>query len=304
MVVTCFISILEYNLIFSGILDTRTIYAAHGGYFAAANLSILYASDSGEFHYRLYGPFLEPGTFAMFLLPALAYGVILKRYLSSGVLLIAIYMADSLGGYVGVAMMVPLLFFFKLRKVVAISVVVAAFSVCAIFALSAKEFTSRYAEKGASADAREESLRGAIQNLPTLLLSSPMGLRLTESTEKAFEQAGFSGFNFTPGNAFYFGGILGFLGYLVVLAVSVWYAVESLGRKALSPEEHVAVTSIICLFPFIFQSTVIWDSGLYALLLAPYIISRLLKGRRASVPPNRVSLPKRSRLRSLPSVAS
>ena len=104
---------------------------------------------------------------------------------------------------------------------------------------------------------------------------------LSESTEQAISNPAYIGSNFTPGNAFNLGGILSFLGYLAVLFVSLWYAIMSLFRKGLSLDEQSAVVSIFFLFPFIFQRGVAWDSSIFALLFAPFII-KFLRAQRKS----------------------
>lgn len=136
-----------------------------------------------------------------------------------------------------------------------------------------------YQNKGDSRIAREVSFLAMLENMPSLLLNYPFGLALTESTEQLQKNEAYYGGNFTTGNAFYLGGVLSFLGYLAVLLVSLWYAITSFFVKGLSVDQQVAVVSIIVLMPFIFQRTVVWDSSIFALMFAPFLISYL---RRAT----------------------
>lgn len=53
------------------------------------------------------------------------------------------------------------------------------------------------------------------------------------------------------------GGIFSFLGYIITLVVSLWYALTMAFRKGLSIDEQVVIVSIFCLMPFIVQSVLI-----------------------------------------------
>ena len=274
MLVTVSISILEYFLLFSGFITPRPIITS-GGPFLAGYFSMLFGTESGELHYRFYSSFMEPGDLAMFLLPAMAYAFLQRKYISLVIFLIAMYMTDSLGGFVGVAMLVPLLAYFKIHKKKFISIILSLFIITIIGVGFSNDFFERYKEKDQSASVREESLSGMSNKVSKLLINYPFGLPLTESTEQAEKIGEYSGSSFTPGNAFNVGGILSFVGYLVILFVSLWYAAFSLFRNRLSIEEQAGVASIIVLLPFIFQRMVVWDSSIFALIFAPYIIRYL-----------------------------
>lgn len=49
----------------------------------------------------------------------------------------------------------------------------------------------------------------------------------------------------------------------------------TLFRKGLSLDEQAVVVSILGLMPFIFQITVVWDSSIFALMYAPFVIDYL-----------------------------
>lgn len=272
MLATVSISIVEYYLLFSGVISARTIVTS-GGDFVAGYFSMLYALKTGEFHYRFYASFMEPGTLAMFLLPVMAYAFLYRKYFSLVIYAVAMYMSDSLGGFVGVAMLIPLLIYFRFRKRALFTMAISLLAIILIASFFSDYFLEKYDERGESGEVRVENISGFIKNLPSLLFKYPFGLPLTENTEQAQQEPLSFGSNFTPGNAYNLGGILSFFGYLAVLFVSLWYAITSLFCKSLSLDEQATVVSILCLLPFIFQRTVVWDSNIFALLYAPFVIS-------------------------------
>ena len=274
MLATVSISIVEYFLLFYGLIVPRPI-VTDGGPFVAGYFSMLYAIETGELHYRFYASFMEPGTLAMFLLPAMAYAFLLRKYFSLVIYAVAMYMSDSLGGFVGVAMLIPLLIYFRFRKSAVLALVLTFLTLFFTITFFADNLLEQYEYKGNSRMDREVSALGMLENLPGLLLNYPFGLPLTESAEQSQKNAAYYGSTFTPGNAFNFGGILSFLGYLATLFVSLWYAIASLFRKGLSLDEQAAVVSILCLMPYIFQRTTVWDSSIFALMYAPFVICYL-----------------------------
>lgn len=274
MLATVSISIVEYYLLFSGFITPRPIVTS-GGFFLAGYFSMLYGIATGELHYRLYASFLEPGTLAMFILPAMAYAFLHRKYLSLAVYFIAIFMSDSLGGFIGVALLAPLLIYFKFHKQVWFAAFLSIFSTILIVTFFANNFLERYDLKGLSASIREESLSSFTKALPSLLLDYPLGLQRTESTEQAQQHSAYTGGNTAIAVAYNGGGIPSFLGYIAVLLVSLWYAIASLFRNGLLLDEQAAVVSVLCSMPFIFQRTVVWDSSVFALLFAPFVIGFL-----------------------------
>ena len=274
MLATVSLSVFEYYLLFSGIIAPRQIVAS-GMPFLSGYFSMLYELETGEPHYRFYASFSEPGTLAMFLLPAMAYASLHRKFFSLVIYIGALYLSDSLGGFIGAAMLIVLYVYFRFNSRPLLAVVYCLLLASTIAIIFSTELFKRYEEKELSATVREENAVAAVSGLPDKLLKYPFGLPITESTEEAERNKYYAGSNFTPGNAFDLGGILSLVGYLPVLFVSFWYAMTSLFRKYLSLDEQAAVVSIFCLLPFIFQRTVVWDSSVFALLFAPYVIAFL-----------------------------
>ena len=269
---TVFISIVEYYLMFSGLVLARPILT-DGGPFLAGYFSMLYAIETGELHYRFYAAFLEPGTLAMFLLPAMAYAFLHRKYFALVVYSIAMYLSDSLGGVVGVAMLIPLVIYFKLRQSNSIAILFALVAIILGSTYFAGDLNERYDSKNNSRIEREVSLSGITDNWSSLILEYPFGLPLAESTEQSQKNSSYYGATFTPGNAFNLGGILSIIGYVSILIISFWFAIVSLFRMSISITEQVAAISTFCLLPFIFQRTSIWDYSIFPLLFAPFVIS-------------------------------
>lgn len=271
MLATVLISIAEYFLLFAGLIAPRPIVTS-GGPFLAGYFSMLYEVKPGEFHDRFYASFLEPGTLAMFLLPVMAYAFLHRKYFSLIVFCLAMYMARSLGGFIGVAMLIPLLVYFRMNKGTLLRIAFSFFSIFLVGTFFAGDLIESYEGRANSREIREKNVSGTLKNLPNLIMNYPFGLPLTESTEQAQQNELFTGSNFTPGNAFNYGGILSFVGYVAILFVSLGYAIISLFRKSLTLDEKTAVVSIFILIPFIFQRNVVWDSPVFALLFAPFVI--------------------------------
>ena len=286
MLTTVSISIIEYYLLFSGVITARSIVTS-GGDFVAGYFSMLYALETGEFHYRLYAAFMEPGTLAMLLLPVMAYAFLYRKYFSLAIYAVAMYMSGSLGGFIGVAMLIPLLINFRYHKTSSFAIAFSLLATILIVSFFSNYLFEEYNNRGESREVRIKNTSGFVENIPRLLLEHPFGLSLTENTEQARKNPLFVGTNFAPGNAYYLGGILSFLGYLAILFVSLWYAIASLFRKGHSLDEQAAVVSIIVLMPFIFQRMALLDSSIFALLFAPFVI-KFLQGasrmRRTGLP--------------------
>ncbi|QTR46424.1 hypothetical protein J9253_00210 [Thiothrix litoralis] len=269
-------SIIEYFLILNGFVSLRTINTS-GGYFLSGIFSMMHGLENGDPHYRFYASFMEPGTLAMYLIPMIIYTFLKKRYYSLVIFAFAMYLTDSLGGFISVALAIPLLIYYRSNKKNAFISLILLLLTTALLIFSFKnEFLERYEQKGNSASIREENFTQMINNLPELLSNYPFGIPLSENTEQAMANSLRFGFNFTPGNAYNLGGIFAFIGYITVLLLSLWYATTSLLKRTVSSNiEQIAIISTICLIPFIFQRATVWDSNIFSLLIAPFIISFL-----------------------------
>ena len=280
MLVTVFLGLLDYFLTFSGLSSLRIIATPYGE-FLAGRFSILHLLGDGSAHNRFHACFAEPGTLAMFLLPVIVYAYYKKRYIGLAIFMVGFYLSYSLGGMISFALIIPLVLFISTNKR-RIPLVIPAFIVIIVSAVIVitfmGDFTVAYDEKDSSRTDRTDNFWGVINNLPTMLVNNPIGVKLAEDTASNIKNENYYGSNFTPGNALQMGGIMAFLGYLVVLLVSLVVALLSIIRKSIPLEEKIVFCSLIVLFPFIFQRTTVWDSAIFAFLFAPSII-RFLQSR-------------------------
>lgn len=280
MLTAVFLGLSEYFLVFSGASSLRMVSIPYGE-FLAGRFSILHLLKDGSAYYRFYACFGEPGTLAMFLVPVMAYAYFYKKYIGLSIFILALYLSHSLGGIIAVAMIIPLLVFVSINKrkmPLAISIVVLILVSSVIVINYMDDFTLSYEKKQRSATDRIDNVKNTIINLPSMIVNNPIGFELTEGTSAASKNPYYYGSNFAPGHILQIGGINAFLGYSVILLVSLVAAFLRIIRKNISLEEKVVFTSLIVLFPFIFQRTTVWDTAIFAFLFAPSII-RFLQSR-------------------------
>ena len=284
MLTVVLLGLSEYFLVFYGKYSMHIISTA-GGDFLAGKFSILYFLKEGGAYNRFYACFPEPGTLPMFLIPVMAYAYFNKKYIGLSVFILALLLSYSLGGMIAFAMLIPMLVFVSINKrkvslFISISVFILTTSVIAINYMD--YFTAFYERKGVSASTRVDNIANTTINLPAIIVNNPIGFELAEGSPSASTSKYYYGSNFAPGHILQMGGIIAFLGYSAVLLVSLVTAFLMIIRKNLSLEEKMVFTSLIVLFPFIFQRQTLWDSVIFSLLFAPSII-RFLKSWRSSL---------------------
>jgi hypothetical protein len=277
MLIFNLLGIFGYYFVFFGNSNLRPIITPHGE-FLANFFSIYFQQTDGDVHFRYYSCFLEPGTLAMFLLPAIAYAFFYKKFLSLTILLIAFYLTFSLGGIISLLLMVAIFVFIifnRNNKYFFVSIFVLLLTVSLLWVNFSGYILEEYDEKDNSAKVREESFANTLANLPVIIISNPLGLNIGETSEDMEKNRLYSGTNFLPGFYLQYGGILAFFGYLAVLVISFNISIRALARSDLTLEEKVVFSSILGLLPFIFQRSTIWESALFAFLFAPFIIAEL-----------------------------
>ena len=244
--------------------------------YLAGHFSFLHMLENGAPHYRYYSGFFEPGSLALLLVPSIIYAFLYKNIFGLLIFLIAMYLTDSLGGFIAIAMILMLLpVIFKTNKgkwVYGVSIII----VILIMVSFSSSFLNAYESKGNSASVRKDDLYKAIVNLPTVLLEAPLGIKLEISTEDYKKNKNYAGSNFTPGIYLWSGGILALSGYIVILLVSIFLSHYLFFKNNLNVEQRLVLSSILIIFPFIFQRTTIFESSLFALLFSPTLI-RLLQ---------------------------
>jgi hypothetical protein len=266
--------ILEYVAVFHGGARLRVLDTPYGP-FGAGVCSLFYLLEDGTVHYRYYSCFLEPGTLSMYLLPAISYAVFHRKYVALPVFLTALYLSDSLGGFISLALLAGVVSFVllnrrkKLLPYALLALACVSGFLCHKFGES---LVVQYAMKGNSAGRREENLVTVLHKGIAVAMNNPTGLKLAESTASFTKDEDYLGSNFSPGIYLQFGGIPAAAGYLACLIVSLVVSLKSVMRSDLSVEGKVVFSSIPALLPFIFQRSTIWESALFALLFAPSLI--------------------------------
>lgn len=271
------LGLLEYVLFIYG-YSIFSLKETPYGVFSVGNFSLLYLYDDGLLQLRYYSCFIEPGSLAMFLLPAISYAIFNKKYVGLSILILCLILTFSLGGIISfILLMVVIIFIvigstgFKLLKGFVIIVLSAL-----IFLFFFNDVLKQaYEDKGNSATVREDNFYNSMNKLPGLMIKYPFGIPLAEKTEDFEKNEDYIGTNFTPTAAFQIGGVLAFFGYICTLLFSVVIALRSVLFYPLSKEDKIVFSSLIVLIPFIVQRTTVWDSALYAFLFAPAIISTL-----------------------------
>ncbi len=274
--------IIEYFLLFYGLINFRVLHTPNGEFFGGF-FSLLFFTRSGALSYRYYSCFLEPGTLAMFLLPAITYAFFNKKFISLLIFLAAFSLTFSLGGIISLLMLIAIILFMLLnRKKKYLSyAILTFFSALAILWISfGQSLIKQYKGKNISAIVREQSFSKTLTNFPVLIIKNPIGLKLEENTESFEKNKYYSGSNFLPGTYLQYGGIIALTGYLIFLLTSLAISLKSIKRTDLSLEEKVVFPSILVMFPFILQRPTLWESALFAFLFAPSIIRVIEKMKK------------------------
>jgi hypothetical protein len=289
MLVMSLSGLVEYFFVTQGWVETDSVKTPFGE-FSLGIVSLFYSLEGGEIYDRLYGCFLEPGTLAMYTLPVVAYSYFSRKYISAVFFSFIIMLTSSLGGYISLAALFVMFFIVRSgRRLASRFIGIGLFLLVGLMTtiVLLPRFSSSFAEKGESRLEREDSAVSFVRNLPDLLVAYPMGFPLVEATELAERNRDYAGSTFTPGNAFMLGGIAGLVGYLAVLFLSIRIALQAIAATRLSTEEAVVFSSVIVLFPFILQRSVVWDSAIFAFLFAPSIIRHLAVFERSGQPAGR-----------------
>ena len=275
MFFTTILSLIEYFLALNGNITLNSVESANGD-FLTGKVAIFHKLSDGAPHFRFYSCFMEPGTYAMFLLPVICHAFYYKKYIRLILFLLAFYFTFSLGGIISLIILaiLVLLKFNGVKKYL----IIFALLVGGVFYFSvfSEELKDAYEEKGNSATEREESFSKTTANFSNLILNYPFGIPLKSETSDNQKNEFYIGTNFIPGVYLQFGGYIAFLGYIFFLTFSTLLALFLyLFKRNLSVMDLIFTISIISLFPFIFQRYTIMESSIYSFLFSPYIINYL-----------------------------
>ncbi|MDF0692469.1 hypothetical protein [Aquirufa ecclesiirivi] len=282
IVIINLLSLLEYYSIYLGNLNFKFLETPYGPYIVN-NFSWLYMTPDGLPHFRYYACFYEPGTLAMFLLPAISYAFFYKKYIGLLILLGAFYFTFSLGGMISLfllALIIIFISFARNSKFLIVSIFITILMAIVGWWNLRDQFITEYEEKGNSSEVREQSFVRTIENIPGMLLKYPFGIEQAETTNELEKNENYIPTNFIVGYYINTGGFLALLGYLVVTLVTLKISIVAVLKGNLLKEDKVIFSSLIVLFPFIFQRSTIWESGLFALMFVPSILLYMNKYKR------------------------
>ena len=283
MLVSVILGLFDYVIIyfFGG---SATILETSYGTFLSGNFSVLHMLKDGTPHLRFYSCFAEPGSLAMLLLPFIAYAIYKKRYIGLIILLIGFVLTNSLGGYISALMMLFIMTYFSVKKnkFILISFLI----LCPIFIYNTTNdfFTKSYeirnqgftSSENSSVNTRVLNFTNGILNVPSLIFSNPFGIKLASTTSQNIKNEYYIGSNFLPIYYLQSGGLLAFIGYLMILYISIKTSVKILrSYNQINVEYKVVAISLIIFAPFLVQRTTIWETAWFGFLYAPIIINSL-----------------------------
>lgn len=272
MLVINILCIFEYLLVFGGFYSARAIVTPYGE-FLAGNFSLFFPVNSEEIHYRYYACFLEPGALAMYLLPAIVYSIFYKKIFGLVIFSVALYMTDSLGGYISYAMIfvfIPLIICKNNRILFMIPLVISL--IIAVGIVFGDNFLEKYEGRGNSSEVREQTFLKTMETLPSFVVKNPFGIPQVDSTDELSKNPSYLGTTFTPAIYLQTGGMISFLGYITVLIVSLFLSLKIFIKRNILVHDKIVLTSLLINLPFIFQRNTFWESPIFALLFLPTLI--------------------------------
>ena len=283
MLVACVIALLEYAAVFWGFLQPSIIETKRGEFLKGV-LTIFLGLEEGTPNNRMYGVFAEPGTFAMYLLPALAYALVHRKILAAVLFLVCMLLTASLGGYLGIILVAVAFVQWEARRRGAVTALfvalAAAVIVVCVFGTVYEFFAASYLDKGESAAARESNVDLFFRHFLDIAFDDPLGMKLhgDSLTELTKSDSLYIGSNFTIGNALIVGGLMSFIGYVMFLLVNTVCWLRAIGRTSHSKVMECVCVSFPAVLSFVVQRATIFDSALYSFLFAVPILSVLRRG--------------------------
>jgi hypothetical protein len=293
------VSALEYAAVMSGVLPARPMETDRG-VFLKGIFSTFFGLADGTVHFRMYGLFAEPGTYAMFLLPAILYAWIRGERKAVALFLGCLYFTDSLGGIASLIVVGATYVFWRSSKR-SVGMLMTMGFVAVVMYVGSGALRERYLEKGASASVREDNATMFRENVVSIVTSNPFGLPLTGQslTELENVNANYLGSNFEIYTIFVKGGILASLGYTILFVWMTWCSVrfilagDSDPRRTRDASSAVAMICLPAMLLFVFQRETVLASALFAFLFVQPLI---LKGAEPVVrETHQVGRPRRPR---------
>jgi len=272
------ISLVEYFAIFNGFLTPTRIELGRGTFFKGF-FSLLHYLEGGIPYYRFYGVFAEPGTAAMFILPALVYAFVFSKKIASVILLVGLFLTYSLGGNFSFLVILSLFLYWRsndnsgsIKFKILLSLII--ISACIFFA---DVFLKQYDKKQLSASVREENVTNFISSIGGAFIEKPFGFVLEgKSLSTLNAQKYYFGSNFSFAVAFIQGGVLAFFGYSMFFFINVFFTARYYFQKY-NPDKITACVfiSLPGMLIYCFQRTTILESVVFSFLFAAPLIKTI-----------------------------
>jgi hypothetical protein len=283
VLLTSLISLVEYVAIFSGFLSPTVIETSRGTFFKGV-ISILHYLDGGLVYYRFYGVFQEPGTAAMFFIPAIIYSLVYSKYKSLIILFPCFFLTLSLGGIVGLFISISVFFLWKFSSNGKYSLLIKLFFFIVsvtLVTLASDQLSNEYESKQASASVREDNVLKFFNNFGQIVLNNPFGVSfdgasLSEASESDSE---YVGSNFTFYVAFAQGGLISLIGYTIFFVMNCVFIFMEIPKRHCKDKVYACVViTLPSMLLFCFQRTTILETMLYAFLYS-VVIMKIFDGR-------------------------
>jgi hypothetical protein len=291
MLISSAVSCVEYWAVFSGILATKPVESVYGS-FSTGIFTIYVRLPDGSPYYRMLGVFPEPGTLAMWLIPAIAYALVFRKRLGLLVFPVTLYLSQSLGGFASAVVLVGSFTWWRTRRLF-VRVLMLALLGAGVAYFAGEFFVSTYVSKAASATVREDNAFLFWGDLGRQIANHPLGTPLIGNSlsELGTFDRDYLGSNFAPYTALILGGVSALIGYSAMVAVALFTSMKFFARPHADRLMACAFISLPPLILFLFQRGTIFDSPLFAFLVAAPMLA-VIRGEEA------VTLPSGARSRS------
>ncbi|MCX6545097.1 MAG: hypothetical protein NTV05_11895 [Acidobacteria bacterium] len=275
MLISSVISCVEYWAVFTGHLATKPIETVYGSFNTGIFTTYLRTPD-GSPHFRMHGVFPEPGTLAMWLLPAIVYALVFRKRFGLVVLPIAFFLSYSLGGFASAAVMAGSFTLWWTRRWLVRGLILAVIAV-GVVTLFGNFFVRSYDAKAESATVREENAIRFWKTLGHQIMTRPLGTPLVGASLSAIGtvDSDYLGSDFAPYTALVLGGVGAMIGYSVIILVALLTSLKYLAKPR--PDRLMACVfiSLPPLIMFVFQRVTVFDSPLFAFLVAAPLIAAI-----------------------------
>lgn len=270
-------------LIFFGLLEYFSCFyfgfvppykeTANGNFFVGYT-TIFHALETGEPHFRFYGPFGEPGDLAIWGSTLMVYNLIRRNYLSVGILCLALFLSASPSCLLSLLVAFSI-YVFKNRSGRGYFALTFVVLVLSYFYSDINDIVHDiFIVKQGSLEDRLDSFFGFFANFAFLITNYTFGLPFFATSAEATASGIVFGGNFTPILAFERGGLIAFAAYLLFLVLC---SLVSFMRIALSRASLLSNETYLYFFmilPFIVQRHALFEFGIFSILFSGLFLRR------------------------------